>query len=189
MSRMYNLNIFFYIAFFAGLTNLLLMILGGKIKTFTYWPPPKKNSWQFYLIWSLFITFSGSYMTLVFLEFERKNTNIILLLAGFTLTTIGLFFANYITYKLGVENASGIKKGLKTEGWYAVSRNPVYAATFVALAGVALFLPIPEIFILSFFWVLAYIVAVRLEEVWLEKEYGEEYLKYKNKVPRFLGIR
>jgi len=110
-------------------------------------------------------------------------------LFGAILTAIGLISANYITYRLGAENASGLKKGLKTEGWYSVSRNPVYAATFIALAGVVLFLPIPEIFVLSFFWVLSYIIAVRLEEDWLEEQYGEEYILYKNRVPRFLGFK
>ncbi len=99
------------------------------------------------------------------------------------MTAIGLIFANYITYRLGSENASGLKKGL------TVSRNPVYAATFIALTGVVLFLPIPEIFVLSFFWVLSYIIAVRLEEDWLEEQYGEEYILYKNSVPRFLGFK
>jgi protein-S-isoprenylcysteine O-methyltransferase Ste14 len=189
MSQFFESNIFFYIAFIAGLTNLSLMLLGAKSETITYWPPPQKKSWQFYSMWSLFILFSGSYIALVYLELSRRNDSLIFFLLGTALTATGLIFANYITYRLGAENASGLKKGLRTEGWYSVSRNPVYAATFIALAGVVLFLPIPEIFVLSFFWVLSYIIAVRLEEDWLEEQYGEEYILYKNRVPRFLGLK
>jgi len=36
---------------------------------------------------------------------------------------------------------------------------------------------------------LSYIIAVRLEEYWLEEQYGEEDLLYKKKGPRFLGFK
>jgi len=154
VNEFFECNIFFYIAFIVGLTNLSLMLLGAKLKSVTYWPPPQRKSWQFYSMWSLFIIFSGSYIALVYFEFGRRNESPIFFVLGIALAALGLIFANYITYRLGTENASGLKKGLKTEGWYSVSRNPVYAATFIALAGVVLFLPILEIFVLSFFWVL-----------------------------------
>ncbi len=189
MANFLELSIFFYLSFLSGFLNLLLLLLDANLNEFSYWPPPKKNSWQYYTIWFLFILFSGSFMILIFTEVNRRNDNIFLFYFGIALSTIGLFFANFITIILGLKNASGLKKRLVIKGWYSLSRNPVYVATYIALIGVVIFLPILEVIILSFFWAFAYKVAIRLEEAWLEKQYGKEYLDYKRIVPRFIGRR
>ena len=72
-------------------------------------------------------------------------------------------------------------------GIYAYSRNPIYVGFFLILIGIGIFL--------NSFWilisfipsaVLIYYIAIKKEEVYLEKKFGEEYIHYKNKVRRWV---
>ena len=72
-------------------------------------------------------------------------------------------------------------------GIYAYSRNPVYAGFCLVSIGIGIFF--------NSFWILisfipsailVYYVAIKKEEIYLEKKFGEEYLYYKNKVRRWL---
>ena len=74
-----------------------------------------------------------------------------------------------------------------SKGVYHYSRNPIYLAFCIIQTGIALFLNsfwILISFILSAF--LVYHIAIKKEERYLEKKFGEEYLSYKNKVRRWL---
>ena len=72
-------------------------------------------------------------------------------------------------------------------GIFAYSRNPIYAAFCLVPMGMGVFL--------NSFWilisfipsaVLVYTLAIRKEEAYLEKKFGEEYVHYKSKVRRWL---
>ena len=72
-------------------------------------------------------------------------------------------------------------------GIYAYSRNPIYAGFCLVPIGMGVFL--------NSFWilisfipaaVLVYYMAIRKEEAYLEKKFGEEYAQYKSKVRRWL---
>lgn len=74
-----------------------------------------------------------------------------------------------------------------TTGLYAHSRNPIYLAFCVINIGVGCYL--------NSFWVLlsflpaalvVYHIAIRKEEAYLEAKFGDEYLRYKHKVRRWL---
>lgn len=74
-----------------------------------------------------------------------------------------------------------------TDGLYAYSRNPAYVALTALLAGLGL--------LLDNVWILVSLVPVLLlmhygvilrEEAYLERKFGEEYLRYKERVRRWL---
>lgn len=74
-----------------------------------------------------------------------------------------------------------------TSGLYKYSRNPVY---LISCAG-----PIGLGFIFMTYWamfafipalIVVYYTAVKKEEQYLEKKFGQEYLEYKNKVRRWI---
>ena len=74
-----------------------------------------------------------------------------------------------------------------SDGLFAYSRNPIYVALGVITLGVGL--------IYGSFWVMfsflpaavvVYFVAIKNEEVYLERKFGDEYLTYKAKVRRWL---
>lgn len=76
---------------------------------------------------------------------------------------------------------------LVTDGFYENSRNPMYLAMLLLLAGVAwllgsitAFLPVPLMYLVLRFRVIA------MEEGMLEEAFGDEYLDYKRKVRRWL---
>jgi len=72
-------------------------------------------------------------------------------------------------------------------GIYSCSRNPVYAGFCLVPIGMGIFLD--SFWILFSFIpsaILVYYIAIRKEEAYLEKKFGEEYLHYKSKVRRWL---
>jgi len=74
-----------------------------------------------------------------------------------------------------------------TTGLYAYSRNPIYVAFCLVPIGLGIF--INSFWILISFLpsaVLVYCIAIKKEEAYLEVKFGEEYLRYKRKVRRWL---
>lgn len=182
----FDATILFIISMTAGTAIILLSAASYNSSRFNFWPPPNKSSWEINLFWTLFCLFSFPLFTLVFLEFDERNSNTIFFLIGSTLSFSGLVLANTISYNLGFKNTSGQKDELRTKGWYSVSRNPVYVTTIISLAGTIIAIPTFNIIAISSLWILIYILAPFLEEPWLEKIYGNEYLDYKNNVRRFI---
>ena len=91
-----------------------------------------------------------------------------------------------ITLYMGWRNAFGEKLGLMTSGWFAWSRNPIYVFTWLGLIGWALIANHVLVSLLLTAWALMYIIAPLFEEPWLEAEYQDTYLKYKQRVRRIL---
>lgn len=82
---------------------------------------------------------------------------------------------------------------LKTSGLYRYSRNPMYVANLIYILGLNLmgwaWSPANLIFILlSLFWVGGTHWCVLREEAYLAKKFGEAYLRYKKKTPRYWFI-
>lgn len=102
----------------------------------------------------------------------------ILLLTGF-----GIAF--HMTFYMGWRNAFGKQDGLKTDAYFAWSRNPVYVSTWIGLAGWALIASSVLVTILLALWALLYLMAPLAEEAWLEQIYGDEYREYQSRVRRF----
>lgn len=74
-----------------------------------------------------------------------------------------------------------------TTGLYAYSRNPIYLAFCLINIGVGCFLN--SLWVLLSFLpsaLLVYHIAICREEAYLEAKFGEEYLRYKHKVRRWL---
>ena len=74
-----------------------------------------------------------------------------------------------------------------SDGVFAYSRNPIYVAFCLAPIGIGL--------LVGSFWVLmsfvpaaitVYFVAIKKEEAYLEKKFGDEYLAYKSNVRRWV---
>jgi len=74
-----------------------------------------------------------------------------------------------------------------SDGFFAYSRNPIYLALCVITVGVGLYLDSVWV-MLSFLpaAVAVYFVAIKKEEAYLEQKFGEDYLKYKQNVRRWI---
>ncbi len=77
---------------------------------------------------------------------------------------------------------------LVVSGLYRVSRNPMYVAVVLILAGWAVGFLSRALTIYAVTVVLAFHLRVVFgEEPWLARRYGEEWLRYRARVPRWLG--
>jgi protein-S-isoprenylcysteine O-methyltransferase Ste14 len=80
---------------------------------------------------------------------------------------------------------------LNTKGIYKYSRNPMYVSGLLVFSGIVLMGfengIVSYIFIFFFLiWILSTHYMVIMEERFLTKKYGDEYLEYKKKVRRYL---
>lgn len=168
-------------------TIFLLALVSALNRNFQFWPPPSKDSWQHKLFMGLFRAYLYPLIVLSALEFEilEGRFAIIQYAVGSALLLIGFGLAFRITLGMGWRNAFGEKLGLQTTGWFAWSRNPIYVVTWIGLIGWALIANSLLVTILLLAWALLYFLAPFAEEPWLEEQYGEEYVAYKKKTPRF----
>ncbi len=89
------------------------------------------------------------------------------------------------SWRIGVE--PGERTELVTDGLFAWSRNPFFAAVFVFSLGLFLMVPNPIALVAGFCLFLGFEIQVRtVEEPNLRKVFGEEYERYGRKVGRFL---
>jgi protein-S-isoprenylcysteine O-methyltransferase Ste14 len=153
---------------------------------FRFWPPPEKGRWQDRLFIWFFRGMLYPLIALSFLEFESTEQPWLQLGLGGGLVVLGFGTALASTLNLGWSNAFGDRQGLVTGGWFAWSRNPVYMVTWIGLAGWAILVPSPMVWIILAIWALIYLIAVFLEERWLEDVYGDEFRVYRKEVRRFL---
>jgi len=75
---------------------------------------------------------------------------------------------------------------LMTDGLYARMRHPRYVQFLIALAGYALIANYLAAYLMVMLWVLAVYIIVLLEEKELRDHFGEGYIEYCRRVPRFM---
>jgi protein-S-isoprenylcysteine O-methyltransferase Ste14 len=76
---------------------------------------------------------------------------------------------------------------LQTTGIYAYTRNPMYLSLVILYAGIAFFKG--NLWTFSLIPVLMLVIeyyVIKREELYLERQYGEEFVSYKNSVRRWL---
>lgn len=77
------------------------------------------------------------------------------------------------------------KHALRTSGIYAISRNPMYASFFFMNTATFLFLPSLLLLVVMLYGMIVHHFIILSEEKFLENEFGNEYRKYKARVPRY----
>jgi protein-S-isoprenylcysteine O-methyltransferase Ste14 len=173
----------------AALVTLNALLLATVFSSsFRLWPTPPRPSWQRYTFWPLFR--GGLTLTLIYaaltahwpqhgLETLQFAIGLILVAVGFGVTVYGYF-------DLGLDNTYGADDGLVTKGLYRYSRNPQYVASITGYFGTALANGGPDAAIMCGLAILVYVIMPFTEEPWLKMAYGDAYLAYKAKTPRFL---
>jgi len=77
------------------------------------------------------------------------------------------------------------KHELRTGGIYKISRNPMYASFIFLNTATFLFLPSILLLVVMLYGMIVHHFIILGEEKFLEKEFGEEYKKYKERVSRY----
>lgn len=185
------MEMFSYVLFGISLGSvciiLLLSLLAMGRENFQFWPPTSEKSWQHRSFLILFRCFVYPLILLSVLEFNVSGTDVryASIAVGTVLLLVGFGFALRVTLHMGWRNAFGERRGLVTDSYFSKSRNPVYVATWLGLAGWALIANSNLVAVLLGFWAALYLLAAIFEEPWLEQMYGDEFRAYKKQVRRF----
>lgn len=143
-------------------------------------PPP-----AFMLVTVLLMVLLSNYAPITYwLDYPWRYAGIILIILGFSLGLgCGLFFR-----KLGTNPKPGAKANLiVTKGPFKYTRNPMYLSLMMIVTGVAIFLgTISPLFLIPILFFILHTQFVLREEKLMEEWFGQSYLEYKNKTPRWL---
>ena len=117
---------------------------------------------------------------------ENKN----LLMVGLVIIHFSLIWISIAQYQMSTSWRIGIdevnKTELKTKGIFSISRNPIFLGMILSVLGIFFILPNALTFFLTLTTYLVIQIQIRLEEEFLEKQHGNDYLNYKLKTRRLL---
>ena len=143
-------------------------------------------------IWGLYMGFPYLYNPAEWAWFWSRDVPVStpIRIAGVTCIVVGLAWAFATMFWFGLRRAFGLRvDALIQSGPYRVSRNPQIVGGCLLVVGSAALWP-------SWYavgWVALYGVVAHLmvlaEEEHLHRVYGEEYVGYCERVPRYLGLR
>jgi protein-S-isoprenylcysteine O-methyltransferase Ste14 len=166
----------------------VLLLASITSDSFKLWPVPTTKSWRRYTFWPLFR--GGLGLTIVYCfvtaHWPEGLGDTLSFAVGVICALIGTGLTIYGYFDLGIENTYCADDGLITNGLYRYSRNPQYVASMLAYAGGALANGSLSTVILCTLAILVYVILPFTEEPWLQRAYGDVYLDYKRRTPRFL---
>lgn len=136
-----------------------------------------------YIVWTLYL------LSICNVNFLPKLLYLNINYLSYSILVLGLIFSFASLIKLGKSTRFGIpttKTNLKTNGIYSLSRNPIYLG--FNLISISSMIYIPNILILALgtYSMIIYHYIILGEEKFLEKAFGDDYLKYKKKVRRYI---
>jgi len=112
----------------------------------------------------------------------NQYLSIIILLIGLTFATISLINLGKST-RLGLPSKD---TQLKKTGLYKYSRNPMYVGFNLITISVMIYTLHWVIIILGIYSLIVYHLIIKGEEKFMIQRFGDEYMKYKQKVRRYL---
>jgi protein-S-isoprenylcysteine O-methyltransferase Ste14 len=110
----------------------------------------------------------------------------IMTIAG--ISGMGICLKKYFVSSQGFRDLffEGGKPVLVQEGLHRVVRHPLYLSTFIFLWGVLLFIPTWSVLIVNTIITIYTLIGIRFEEYKLVQIFGEQYVQYREKVPKIL---
>ncbi len=176
----------FYAAILIGYAYMLLLIWSILRPRRRIWPPGAV-SWKLYLIWGMFYLGAGLTVALMVLDWSTWTIPAEIRVAiGVPLTLLGAGLVIWGVRTLGLENTHGIRDRFVISGPYRFTRNPQYLGDIILFTGLILIANSARVTVILLLFVFSFILFPLTEEPWLEEQYGEDYLRYKNQAPRFL---
>ena len=176
----------FLIASVAGMGMVGLSLAQLVSTRFQFWPPPNTECWEYWTFRWLFRIMLGGLIVVSGLDFETLEAPAWRHYLSLPLWAAGFGAAFYLTSFLGWRSAFGADEGLKTNGVYRVSRNPIYLVSIIGMIGWGISVASIYASVLLTLWALFYVIAPFVEEPWLERRYGDVYRTYRSKVRRFI---
>lgn len=167
----------------------LVGIVASALGLVSYWPPGERD-WTYYVHWGISHSLNVVVLALTYLSWNSLGLSRgPSLAAGAALFVVGYAVAIAAGLDLGVEETKGLAGDLRTGGWYRYSRNPQYVGYIVATVGFALLANSGLVAVVCAIYLGWWLSLPFAEEPWLRERYGEEYERYAERVPRFVGRR
>lgn len=182
-----------------GITAVAVGLLDGTLlatlllPSLRIWPPPGRDTWQYWGTWTLFLVGFGGFLVVGGLDAGSLGLRSWIgeagtLILGSTVFMGGTTVASYAMGYLGLRGCLGLEAELVTEGPFAVSRNPGYVGDLMLMAGYVILTDSRLAGLLAVGAALWFLLAPLAEEPWLEEQYGDAYRQYKTHHPRFVGV-
>lgn len=127
------------------------------------------------------------YTYLVPIDYLQHRTVVWIGLALVHITLVWVAMAQYqmsTSWRIGIDEANKTK--LVTHGVFRISRNPIFLGMITSVLGVFLVIPNAVTFFLALATYFVIHIQIRLEEEFLERQHGTEYLQYKQNVRRLI---
>ena len=174
-------------------TDFLLLIviaISTLFPKFRIWPPPKKNSWQQWVSWTLFTITMFGVPVIGILDFQSLgHGHWSRFLFGGLAILVGSGIDFWGTRTLTAQQSLGDKGKIITEGPYRYTRNPQYVGFILLFAGIVLVTYSFMALVTGAFVIFLFFIIPFSEEPWLRQQYGKPYEEYCKIVPRFIGLR
>jgi protein-S-isoprenylcysteine O-methyltransferase Ste14 len=182
-------QLLFWIVLTAAVLNGATVALSIVRPDLRVWPPPRRDSWQYFYNG---VTSFTALLGVVVLGVIDWNTFALhhwaRFLVGGMLMACG-FFALWGYLTLGAHASQGLGGDLVTTGAYQYSRNPQYVGTIPAVLGYAVICNSILALVAALPVVGWFVLVPFAEESWCREHLGAAYEEYAKKVPRFLGLR
>ncbi len=182
-------QLLFWVVLAAVLLNSATLVLSIVRPDLRVWPPPRRDSWQYFYNGAMSFTGLLGLVTLGILDwnsFALHGSS--RFFPGGMLMACGLF-ALWGYLALGVRASQGLGGELVTTGPYRYSRNPKYVGTIPAVLGYAIICNSTLALVTAMLISVWFILVPFAEESWCRENLGAPYEAYAARVPRFFGLR
>lgn len=179
----------FVTAILLELVYLLMFVLTIKLPKFRFWPPPSPRSWQFFSAWLMagIVVVNGAILGLLNFDSAFLPSLSIRMPIALVFFILGSVIGTWSYIVFGLRATLGLGDKLIVKGPYRYTRNPQYIGDSMNAVGYMLLTNSWMVWVIGILGILLNVLAPYTEEPWLERRYGESYLKYKENVPRFFG--
>ncbi len=182
--------IIFIVVLATDILGLVGLIINLRFPETRIWPPPRKRSWQFQLVWILATVGMVGVPVVGILDWGTLGLDhSSRYLIGGALLLFAVPFALWAIGTLSLRQSLGLKGKLLTKGPYRYTRNPQYVANILVFVGVILITNSLMALMTGVLQMLWFVLAPFSEEHWLQQQFGKQYEEYCKNVPRFVGFR
>ena len=167
--------------------SLILSILRPESRL---WPPPPGSRWALAWMWDWTVAASGAGLVLAIVDYGSwilDDRSWILI--GCAAAAIGAGITDWGIRTLGRETSVGLPGVFSAAGPYRWTRNPQYLGDILMTVGVVLVADSWRVAALGAGGIACLLLAPLAEERWLIERYGDDYERYRKRVPRLLGRR
>ena len=180
-------EILFFILIFLELLCLSYIIIAYFYPRYRFWPAKTHKPIRNYVLmfWSYLFLIAVVFLSILDsgrILFPAKGISAV----GMVMFVTGLGLYIWCCLHLNKKQQFGFKDRLIVSGPYRYVRNPGYIADMLIFTGYALLCNSPYVFVILVVFSLVILLFPLIEEPWLSEQYGEDYVKYYNGVPRYI---